>query len=224
MICLLYVHMKKIIMPVKVLIYEDNPALLKSISTLFQMNDEFEVVAGMPNALTVVADIETFKPDVILMDIDMPPSNGVEAVKNLRNKFPDLPVIMLTVFEDNDNIVNSICAGANGYLLKKDVEQVLPAIIDVLGGGAPMTSTVARKVLQLFTKTQPGRAESPDSLTKREAEILEWLVKGFSYKMIAAELNLGVETVRSHIKKIYKKLHASSATEAVYKAQRYKIL
>jgi DNA-binding NarL/FixJ family response regulator len=209
-------------MPVKVLIYEDNQALLSSIKTLFQWHDEFEVVAGMPNALSVVTDIERFKPDVILMDIDMPPDNGVEAIKKLRQRFADIPVIMLTVFEDNDNIVNSICAGANGYLLKKDVDQVLPAIKDVLGGGAPMTSTVARKVLQLFTKTQPSQAESPDSLTKREAEILQWLVKGFSYKMIAAELNLGLETVRSHIKKIYKKLHASSATEAIYKAHRYK--
>ena len=106
--------------------------------------------------------------------------------------------------------------------LKKDVEQVLPAIKDVLQGGAPMTSTVARKVLQLFSKTQPAE-ESPDTLTKRESEILHWLVKGFSYKMIAAELNVGLETVRSHIKKIYKKLHASSATEAVYKAQQYKL-
>lgn len=210
-------------MPVKVLIYEDNQGLLSSIKTLFQQDDEFEMVAGMPNALTVVTDIEMFNPDVILMDIDMPPDNGVEAVKKLRVRFPDLPVIMLTVFEDNDNIVNSICAGASGYLLKKDVDQVLAAIKDVLSGGAPMTSTVARKVVQLFSKTQPNQAESPDSLTKREAEILQWLVKGFSYKMIAAELNLGVETIRTHIKKIYKKLHASSATEAVYKAQRYKL-
>jgi len=209
-------------MPVKVLIYEDNADLLKSIQTLFQWTDELEVVGGMPNALTVSTDIELFKPDVILMDIDMPPGNGVEAVKTLRVKFPDLPVIMLTVFEDNDNIVNSICAGASGYLLKKDVDQLLSAIKDVLNGGAPMTSSVARKVLQLFKGKPSSGTNTEESFTKRETEILNWLGKGYSYKMIATELQVGIETIRTHIKKIYKKLQVNSATEAVYKASRLK--
>lgn len=186
-----------------------------------QWNSEFELVAAMPDATGILEDIKTFHPDVILMDIDMPPSNGVESLKVLRKQYEALPVIMLTVFEDNDNIINSICAGANGYLLKKDMEQIIPAIKDVLNGGAPMTSSVARKVLQLF----PGKQEKKictENLTHRESEILHWLVKGYSYKMIAGELNVNIETVRSHIKKIYKKLHASSATEAIYKAQRHK--
>jgi len=157
------------------------------------------------------------KPDVILMDIDMPPSNGVEALIAVRKKFKELPVIMLTVFEDNENIINSICAGANGYLLKKDIDQIVPAIKDVLNGGAPMTSTIARKVLQLFPGKPSLKIETQESLTKRETEILSWLGKGYSYKMIAAELQVGVETIRSHIKKIYKKLQVNSATEAVYK-------
>jgi len=202
---------------VKVLLYEDNEPLRHSIKTLMQWNDEFELIAAMPDALSLLTDIETFHPDEILMDIDMPPSNGVEAVQKLREKHAELPVIMLTVFEDNDNIINSICAGANGYLLKKDMEHIMPAIKDVLGGGAPMTSSVARKVLQLF----PGKPEKKiktENLTARETEILQWLVKGYSYKMIANELGLSIETVRSHIKKIYKKLQVSSATEAVYKA------
>jgi DNA-binding NarL/FixJ family response regulator len=165
-------------------------------------------------------DIKIFKPDVIIMDIDMPPSNGVEALKLLRKQYDTLPVIMLTVFEDNDNIINAICAGASGYLLKKDIEQLMPAIKDVLQGGAPMTSSVARKVLQLF----PGKQEkkvNTESLTQRESEILNWLVKGYSYKMIATETNLNVETVRSHLKKIYRKLQVRSATEAVYKATQH---
>jgi DNA-binding NarL/FixJ family response regulator len=176
----------------------------------------------MPDATSILEDIVVLKPDVILMDIDMPPSNGVEALITLRKKFKELPVIMLTVFEDNENIVNSICAGANGYLLKKDIDQIVPAIKDVLDGGAPMTSSVARKVLQLFPG-KPSSNDTPESLTKRETEILNWLGKGYSYKMIAAELNVGVETIRSHIKKIYKKLQVNSATEAVYKAGQYKL-
>lgn len=203
-------------MAIKVLLYEDNEPLRQSIKTLMQWNNEFELEAAMPNALSLFTDIETFTPDVILMDIDMPPSNGVEAVKLLREKYTTLPVIMLTVFEDNDNIINAICAGASGYLLKKDIEQLMPAIKNVLDGGAPMTSSVAKKVLQLF----PGRQEKKlvhEGLTKREEEILQLIVKGYSYKMIATELYINIETVRSHIKKIYKKMQVSSATEAVYK-------
>jgi DNA-binding NarL/FixJ family response regulator len=204
-------------MPVTVLLYEDNEPLRNSIKTLMHWDDEFELTAAMPDATSIMADIKTFRPDVIIMDIDMPPSNGVEALQELRQEYSDLPVIMLTVFEDNDNIINAICAGASGYLLKKDIDQLMAAIKDVLKGGAPMTSSVARKVLQLF----PGKQEKKlnmDTLTERESEILHWLVKGYSYKMIAAETGLNVETVRSHLKKIYRKLEARSATEAVYKA------
>lgn len=204
-------------MPVKIVVYEDNEALRNSIKTLMLWNDEFELLAAMPDAQDILEDVKTFQPDVILMDIDMPPSNGVESLKVLRKIYESLPVIMLTVFEDNDNIVKSICAGASGYLLKKDIENLMPAIKDVLNGGAPMTSSVARKVLQLF----PGKQErkiNTESLSAREAEILHWLVKGYSYKMIADELKINIETVRSHIKKIYRKLQVGSATEAVYKA------
>ena len=204
-------------MPVKVLLYEDNEALRNSIKTLMQWNDEFELLAAMPDAEAILDDVKMFNPDMILMDIDMPPSNGVEALKVLRKKYPELPVIMLTVFEDNDNIVNSICAGASGYLLKKDMEQLMPAIKNVLSGGAPMTSSVARKVLLLFPRREEKKIAS-ENLTTRETEILYWLIKGYSYKMIADELKVTVETVRSHIKKIYKKLEVNSATEAVYKA------
>jgi DNA-binding NarL/FixJ family response regulator len=203
-------------MPVKVLLYEDNEPLRNSIKTLMQWNSEFELVAAMPDATGILEDIKTFHPDVILMDIDMPPSDGVESLKVLRKQYEALPVIMLTVFEDNDNIINSICAGANGYLLKKDMEQIIPAIKDVLNGGAPMTSSVARKVLQLFPGKQERKVEL-EILTAKESEILNWLVKGYSYKMIADQMHIAVETVRSHIKKIYKKLQVSSATEAVYK-------
>ncbi|MEP7238981.1 MAG: response regulator transcription factor [Ferruginibacter sp.] len=201
-----------------VLLYEDNESLRNSIVAMLQWNGAFEMVVAMPDATSIMEDIETLKPDVILMDIDMPPSNGVEALVTLRQMHKDLPVIMLTVFEDNENIVNSICGGASGYLLKKDIDQIVPAIKDVLDGGAPMTSSVARKVLQLFPGKLSAKIDTPESFTKRETEILNWLGKGYSYKMIASELQVGVETIRTHIKRIYKKLQVNSATEAVYKA------
>jgi DNA-binding NarL/FixJ family response regulator len=208
---------------IRVLLYDDNESLRSSIVTMMTWNEAFEVIAAFPDGRNILEHIHQYSPDVILMDIDMPPSNGIDTLKVLRTEFPDIPVIMLTVFEDNDHILQAICAGASGYLLKKDIDQVVPAIKDVLSGGAPMTSTVARKVLQLFPQRPVVSEENSDGLTPREKEILQFLVKGFSYKMIASELNLSVDTIRTHIKKIYKKMHVSSATEAVYKVtqQRY---
>jgi DNA-binding NarL/FixJ family response regulator len=205
-------------MPIKVLIYDDNDHLRNSIKTMLQWDAAFEVAAAMPDATTVITDVHTFLPDVIIMDVDMPPSNGVEAVQTLRAAKIEIPVLMLTVFEDNDNIVNAICAGASGYLLKKDINNLSAAIKDVLNGGAPMTSIVAKKVIQLFPQKSPVKNSLPSALTKREADILNEMIKGNSYKMIAAHLNISLETVRTHLKNIYKKLQVSSATEAVYKA------
>jgi DNA-binding NarL/FixJ family response regulator len=128
-----------------------------------------------------------------------------------------VPVIMFTVFEDNENIFNAICAGANGYLLKKNFEQIPAAIQDVMTGGAPMTSSVAKKVLTFVPTSNTEKKSEQENLSPREVEILNYVVKGYSYKMIAAELNLSLETVRSHIKKVYKKLQVNSATAAVYK-------
>ena len=188
--------------------------------TLLQWHDEFDVIAALPDALAVKEDIRILQPDVILMDIDMPGCSGVEAVKLLRSVYETLPVIMFTVFDDDENIFNAICAGANGYLLKKNIEQLPAAITDVLDGGAPMTGNVAKRVLTFVPKSRPEKNADLDNLSRREIEILEYIVKGYSYKMIAGELVISVETVRSHIKKIYKKLQVNSATEAVYKFRR----
>ncbi len=203
---------------IQVLLYEDNENLRNSLKSLMQWQTDAELVAAFPDAATSINDIAFFKPDVILMDIDMPGINGIEALKMIRKKHPDLPVIMLTVFEDNDNIYHAICNGASGYILKKNFDQVIPAIKDVLSGGAPMTSTVARKVLTLFPKPAIGMHTEEAGLTTREQELLQFLIRGYSYKMIADEMNIALETVRSHIKKIYRKLHVNSATEAVYKS------
>jgi DNA-binding NarL/FixJ family response regulator len=204
-------------MAIKVLIYEDNETLRKSIQTLLQWNSEFDVVAAMPNATSVKEDIVALQPDVVLMDIDMPGGNGVQAVTTIRSTGNLVPVIMFTVFEDEENIFNAICAGANGYLLKKNFDQIPASIKDVLDGGAPMTSSVAKKVLTFVPQNKPTKNPNIETLSPREKEILEYIVKGYSYKMVAAQINIATETVRSHIKKIYKKLQVNSATEAAYK-------
>jgi DNA-binding NarL/FixJ family response regulator len=158
------------------------------------------------------------------MDIDMPSVNGVEAVKKIRKISKTLPVIMLTVFDDNENIFNAICAGASGYILKRYATEEIPAAIrNVLTGGAPMTGSVAKKVLQMVPQAKTDDEEKYD-LSKRETEILQFLVNGYSYKMIAGNLKVSIDTVRFHIKKIYDKLHVHSATEAVSKAIKDKLV
>ena len=199
-----------------IFIYDDNEGLRQGLESLLAMEDNFNMVGSKSNVATVLDDIASFNPDVILMDIEMPYMNGVEAVKKIRTVYPELPVLMLTVFEDNENIYNALCAGASGYLLKKtNPEEIASAIIDVLNGGAPMTGSIAKKVLQIFAH-QPGQNDKEtETLTKRETELLSLLVKGNSYKMIAAHLFVSLETVRSHIKNIYKKLQVNNAASAV---------
>lgn len=209
---------------IRTILYEDNENLRNSLSSLLQWQNDVELVAAMPDAKSVLDDLQQFQPDVVLMDIDMPEVNGIEALKKVREVYDQLPVIMLTVFEDNDHIFNAICAGASGYLLKKNFDQIVPAIKDVLNGGAPMTGVIARKVLALFPRPAHSKLEEETLLSSREQELLQLLIKGYSYKMIADELQIALETVRSHIKKIYRKLQVNSATEAIYKVSRDKLV
>lgn len=205
-------------MEVKILLYDDNEALRESVTAMIADEPDLLLQAAISNAETVETDVKSLQPDVVLMDIDMPAVSGVEAVKRIRSILPNLPVIMLTVFDDNENIFNAICAGASGYILKRYASVEIPsAIRNVLSGGAPMTGSIARKVLQMIPVAKSTEQEKSD-LSEREKEILQHLVQGFSYKMIAADLNISLDTVRFHIKKIYDKLHVHSATEAVSKA------
>lgn len=211
-------------MAIKVLIYDDNEALRTSMETLITEDQGFELLAAMPNAETVETDIKELQPDVVLMDIDMPVVNGVEAVRKISRINDKLPVIMLTVFDDNENIFNAICAGASGYILKRYATEEIPSAIRmVLEGGAPMTGSIARKVLMMVPQAKTTEQEKSD-LTEKECAILKFLVNGYSYKMIAAELKISIDTVRFHIKKIYDKLHVHSATEAVSKAIKDKLV
>jgi DNA-binding NarL/FixJ family response regulator len=209
-------------MPIKVLIYEDNDNLRNSVQTLLQWNTDLVVVAAFADALDVINDISLYQPNAILMDIDMPYSNGVTAVEKIRTINLDIAIIMFTVFDDDENIFNAIKAGASGYLLKKNFDQIPAAIIDVMNGGAPMTSSVAKKVLSFVPLKKTQKNTEITCLTERETELLEFIVKGFSYKMIASEMKISVETVRSHIKNIYKKLEVNSATGAVFKYSQHK--
>lgn len=211
-------------MTIKVLVYDDNEAIRTSIEVLIASEEDLELVAAMPNAETVETDVKELLPDVVLMDIDMPAVDGVMAVKKIREFNPQLPVIMLTIFDDNENIFKAICAGASGYLLKQNASGEIPgAIRNVLNGGAPMTGTIAKKVLQMIPRARSEEQEK-GNLSAKEAAILQLLVKGYSYKMIAAEQGISIDTVRFHIKKIYDKLHVHSATEAVSKAIKDKLV
>jgi len=211
-------------MAVQILVYDDSDVIRESLRTLLFEEPGFEVIAMLPNAETVETDIGQLKPDVVLMDIDMPEVNGVEAVKRIRKLDPQLPIIMLTVFDDNENIFKAIYAGASGYILKRYVTvEIVAAIHNVLSGGAPMTGTVAKKVLQMLPVAVSAEEEN-QVLTIKEKDILQLLVNGYSYKMIASEISISIDTVRFHIKKIYDKLHVHSSVGAVSKAIKDKII
>ncbi len=209
---------------IKTLIYEDNPQLREGLSMLINGSDGFEVLAAYKNCNDVEAEVEAWNPDVILMDIDMPGVNGIEGLKLIRKVNTDVKILMLTVFDDNKNVFESLKAGANGYVLKKTPPaKLLEYISEAASGGAPMTSSIASQVLKMFSEVNdPVHADY--NLSEREKQVLQFLVNGYSYKMIAAEMFIAIDTVRSHIKKIYEKLHVNSKGEAVAKAFKDKIL
>jgi DNA-binding NarL/FixJ family response regulator len=209
---------------IKLLIYEDNPQLREGLTMLIDGSEGFSVLAAFKNCSNVAQEIKTFRPDVVLMDIDMPGVNGLDGLKIIRQTDDKVKVLMLTVFDDHQNIFEALKSGANGYILKKTPPaKLLEYIQEASTGGAPMTSSVAAQVLKMFSQLQPT-VENDYNLTDREKEVLQWLVNGYSYKMIAAEMFIAMDTVRSHIKKIYEKLHVNSKSEAVAKAFRDKIV
>lgn len=191
---------------------------------LINGSDGFEVLAGYKNCNNVLDEVEAWKPDVILMDIDMPGVNGIEGLKLIRQKNQDVKILMLTVFDDNKNVFESLKAGANGYVLKKTAPaKLLEYISEAASGGAPITASIATQVLKMFSGIEnPVHADY--NLSEREKQVLQFLVNGYSYKMIAAEMFIAIDTVRSHIKKIYEKLHVNSKSEAVAKAFKDKIV
>jgi DNA-binding NarL/FixJ family response regulator len=193
-----------------------------ALTTLLNTVPNFEVVSAHPNCLDAVKNIETYFPDIVLMDIDLPEINGIEGVKIIKESFPNTTIVMLTVFEDDDKIFKAIQAGADGYLLKNAIDShLIPAIQDTISGGASISPGIALKVLNAFRQKE---VKHDFGLSKRESEVLELLVKGFSYKQIANTQFVSIDTVRSHIKNIYIKLQVNSATEAVSKALVYRLV
>jgi DNA-binding NarL/FixJ family response regulator len=202
-------------MPIKIVLFEDNDRLRESLAYLLNMN-EYDVV-GDYNQCSDAANIaRVYEPDVVLMDIDMPGDNGIKGVRMIKEARPQTSVIMYTVFEDDEKLFECLCAGANGYLLKKTPPaRLFDAIQEVLEGGAPMSPVIARKVLNTF---QVKETSNKYHLSPREIEVLQWLIKGYSIKIIASEMNLAFDTVRSHLKNIYQKLHVNCGKEAIAKA------
>jgi len=209
---------------IKVLIYEDNPQLREGLTMLIDGSEGYKVLAAYKNCLNAVDEVEAFNPDVVLMDIDMPGRTGIEALKLIREGNKDVKVLMLTVFDDNKNVFEAIRSGANGYILKKTPpSRLLEYIAEAATGGAPMTASIASQVLKMFSEVH--RIGNDDyNLSDREKQVLQLLVNGYSYKMIAAEMFIAIDTVRSHIKKIYEKLHVNSKSEAVAKAFKDKLV
>lgn len=215
-------------MGLKIAIFDDNKNIRDSISLLLATEPQFELVGSFSHVLDCVVDIRAVKPDVVLMDIEMPGMTGIEAVIKIKKEFPQIQVLMQTVFEDDDRVFDSICAGASGYILKNFLNtKLVDAIKELQYGGSPMSPSIARKVLNKMQSVSAviKPEEAPDyHLTNREKEVLSCLVNGLSYKMIGSELNISYETVRSHVKKIYEKLHVASLTEVVAKAIHQKIV
>jgi DNA-binding NarL/FixJ family response regulator len=215
-------------MSLRIAIFDDNKNIRESIKMLLDAQTDFAVVGSYSHVLDCIQDIKECKPDVVLMDIEMPGMTGIEGVKTIKKEFPHVQVLMQTVFEDDDRVFDSICAGASGYILKNFLNsKLVDAIKELQFGGSPMSPSIARKVLtkmQSVSNVIKPEAAPDYQLTPREKEVLTCLVNGLSYKMIVSELNISYDTVRSHVKKIYEKLHVASLTEVVAKAINQRIV
>ena len=208
-------------MDIRVVIFEDNFLLRDSLYQLINGSPGLTCAGALANCEDIIFNIKKTNPAVVLMDIQMPGMNGIEGVKVIKENFPEIKIIMQTVVEDDEKIFASICGGASGYLLKNTPPtRLLQAIVEVYEGGAPMTPAIAAKVLEKFRRQSPTSSEELNDLSIREKEILECLVEGMSYKMIASSCKISIDTVRFHIRNIYEKLHVSSKSEAVAKALR----
>lgn len=205
-------------MPIRIIIFEDNDRLRESLAYLLQSVPEYEVLGDYDNCKDAVNITRVYKPDVVLMDIDMPGESGIKGVSMVKETRPETAVIMYTVFEDEEKLFQCLCAGANGYLLKKTApEKLFESIKEVVDGGAPMSPSIAKKVIGSFQSPKPGNQVNQYNLTARELEVLQLLAKGNSTKAIADKLKVAFNTVRSHLKNIYAKLHVNCGKEAIAK-------
>src|SRR4030095_7827871 len=208
---------------IRLVIYDDNLQRSQSLKALLALTDGMQCVADFPDCSHVREDMEQFYPDVVLMDIEMPNVDGISGVTIIKKNFPDIRIVMQTVFEDEERIFASLKAGAEGYILKTaSAEKITQSIEEVYHGGAYMTPSVALCVMQYFKNPQLNKEAY--HLTPKEKEVLKYLAEGLSYKMVADTLGISYFTVNTHIKKIYEKLHVHSLGEAVAIAHKKKLV
>ncbi|MDB6122086.1 MAG: Two component transcriptional regulator, LuxR family [Pedosphaera sp.] len=205
-------------MPISVSIVEDSEQVRNTLTRLIDRAEGFRCLSQYANAEAALETLPNDKPDVVLMDINLPGMNGVECVRKLKQVAPDIQVMMLTAYEDTENIFNALAAGASGYMLKRTPRaELLEAIKEVKRGGSPMTTHIARKVVQSFQKASAAPPPAESNLSTREQEVLDCLSQGFLYKEIAEKLGISYETVHTYIRRIYEKLQVRTRTEAVAK-------
>lgn len=205
----------------EIVIYEDNNELAQGLSLLLHVSNDFKVVGIFGNCDNIESDLQRLRPQVLLMDIEMPGTDGLDGLRIAKTMMGDnIKVLMLTVFEDNDKIFDALKYGADGYILKKTPpHKIIEYVKDAIEGGAPMTPSVAKKVLSSFSSPKES-ASTMSLISAREQEVLNLIIEGHSYKMIGDKLFISIDTVRSHIRKIYDKLHVNSKAEAISKALR----
>ncbi len=204
-------------MPINVSIVEDNEQLRGTLARVISRAEGFQCLSHYGSAELALESLPKDRPDVVLMDINLPGMNGVECVRRLKQIAPQIQIVMLTVYEDTENIFNALAAGASGYLLKRTTSaELLESIQEVRRGGSPMTTHIARKVVQSFQQSAAS-AQSTENLSAREKEVLDCLSQGFLYKEIAEKLGISYETVHTYIRRIYEKLQVRTRTEAVAK-------
>jgi DNA-binding NarL/FixJ family response regulator len=204
---------------IRISVFEDNALLRNSLSDFFQTREDFVLAGAYADASNLVSKIEQDAPHLVLMDIGLPKVSGLEALATLKGKFSTIKVVMYTVFDDDDSLFRAICSGADGYVLKSSsFDELINLLLLITQGGAVMTPSIARRVLDHFARLLPAGSGTDYNLTGREKDVLSLLVNGLSYKMIAAELELSLETVRTYVKRTYEKLQVRSVSAAVVKA------
>jgi DNA-binding NarL/FixJ family response regulator len=209
-------------MSIRVVVFEDNKLVRDSFEAILNGTDGFICTGVYSDCNNLIQDLKKSQPDIVLMDIEMNGINGIEATKKIKEQFPDIKVLIQTVFDDDEKIFAAICAGASGYILKKtSPAKLIEAIQEVKTGGSAMGPAIASRVLKLFQQFAPSVKNNPAeaaSLSSREKEILALMMEGDNFHAIAKKLFLSYDTIRTHVRSIYKKLHVASVNQAIVKA------